>query len=52
MDGWNINLFATLLQLSFNSTKLICDFAFIHMTYVNINYNDIKLHVKLMRING
>jgi len=36
MDGWNIISFATLLQLSLNSTKqLICDFIFIHMTYVN-----------------
>jgi hypothetical protein len=37
MDEWNTISFATLLQLSFNSIKqLICDFVFIHMTYVNI----------------
>jgi hypothetical protein len=37
MDGWKIISFATLLQLSLNSTKqLICDFVFIHMIYVNI----------------
>jgi hypothetical protein len=36
-NGWNTISFATLLQLSFNSTKqLIFDFASIHMTYVNI----------------
>ncbi len=48
MDGWNTISFATLKQLSLNSTKQrICDFVFIHMTYVIYA----KLHVKLMCIN-